>query len=294
MKKLTIMLMLLATTLTAWATENDGATVETAIVLNEGVNTIAEQKYEDPARWYKTTAKSMKRTKVTFTGYPVMTAYLGSDLTQSLGTDNPVDYINEGEDQEIYICLTSTNEQELTATVSYAAPVADLSQFGALGYSIEKNGDVTAGGSITVTFPERVGGADDEAVELSFWVFSVKGGNPDGAPINLGGVTSATGTLAAGVEVPAGDFDLTVGKKYRLTVQSLRCGNHYAPGYDENVITNDHVDFYCAEPTGIVKVYENEDVNEDENGKVVYNLAGQRQNGDAKGVVIINGKKIVK
>lgn len=267
----------------------EGSTPERAITLAEGDNDIAMLKNGEPAVWYKYDVPAEKRGVLTFTGYPVFMAYEGAAQETMLGTANPVDYINTSADAKtIYIRLTSTNDQPLTATLQYKEPVADLTQFGALAYSIEKNGDVENNGSITVIFPERVGGTDDETVELSYWIFSIKGGNPDGAPINLGGVTSAQGTLGAGVEVNVGD-QLTVGKKYRLTVQSLRCGNHYAPGPDEMTITSDHIDFYCTDATGIVKVYNDADTD-----KAVYNLAGQRLNSAAKGIIIINGKKITK
>lgn len=262
-----------------------GTSKEYAIELTEGENAIASLKMGDPIRWYKTTAKAMKRTKVLFTGYPVMTAFLGEDLDTNLGIANPVDYINLADDEVIYIRMESTNEEELTATVTYGAPVPDLSSFGALAYSIEKNDDVAGGSSIVVSFPNHVGGADDDEVTLNFYIFSVKGGSPDGAPVNLGGVTTATGTLGEGVPVLI--EGLTVGKKYRLSVQSLMSGNHYAPGYNEQTITSGYIDFYFTEATGI-QVVEAETSNAPR-----FSISGQRVGNSAKGIIIINGKKII-
>lgn len=290
MRRLTTLFMLLiAVTLTALAQTSaaDGSTRENAILLTEGENTIDSLKPTDAERWYKAVAKAQQRIKVTFTGYPVMQAYVGSDLTESLGIDNPIDYINLGDEQEIYIRMTSTNNVTLTATVSYLPPVADLSLFGTIAFSVEKNDDVEDGSSILVTFPNHVGGLDEDVVSLNYYIFSVKGGNPDGAPINLGGNTMAYGTLGEGVAVSI--EGLTVGKKYRLSIQSLVSGNHYAPGYEENTIDNSYVDFYFAEATGVI----NPNADDNDN-QALYNLAGQRVKGVSKGIIISNGKKYIK
>lgn len=303
-KQTTLLLLLLLATLTAWASQptltttaiiaEDGESKETAIVLVEGQNDIPSLKMGDPVRWYKTTAKGMKRTKVLFTGYPVMTAYLGDDMDKSLGFNNPVDYINDDEDQDIYICLESTNEEDLVATVSYGEPVADLTRFGSLTYSIEKNDDVPAGSSIAVTFPERIGGADSDPVTLTFYIFSVKGGSIDGAPVNLGGNTSAEGTLSEGVQVAIDG--LNIGKKYRLSVQSLSSGSHFAPGPDEQALTPAYIDFYFTESSGIESI-DSPKASE----ATYYNLAGQRilsphmgEKGSRKSIIIRNGKKQIK
>lgn len=292
MKKLTTMLMLLiATTLTTWATNikaktSDGSSIENAIELVEGENNIPSLKMGDQVRWYKTTAKGMKRTKVTFTAYPVLKAYIGSDLGTDLGINNPVDYINLENDKELYIRLESTNEEELTATVSYGEPVPDLTSFGALAYNIEKNDDVPSGSAIKVTFPERVGGADSDAVTLNYYIFSIKGGNPDGAPVNLGGKTTAEGTLSSGVDVTI--EGLNVGKKYRLSIQSLKSSAHFSPGPDEQELTPAYIDFYFTEAAGITTI------KTEKSNAVRYNISGQRVSDSAKGIIIINGNKYVK
>lgn len=257
-----------------------------AILLTEGSNVIDTVMTGSPARWYKAVAKSNKRTKISFTGYPVMTAYLGADLTQSLGFSNPIDYINTGDEQEIYICMQNTNGQTLTATVSYQDPVADLTSFGALNFSIEKNDDVEQGSAITVSFPSHEGGRDNDAVTLNYYIFNVKGGNPDGAPVNLNGNTVATGTLGSGVPVTIDG--LQIGKKYRLTVQSLHSGNHYAPGMDEQIITNQYIDFYYTEATGVTPITIGADKD-----ALRFNLAGQRAIATSKGIIIQNGKKYI-
>lgn len=244
MRKLTLLLLLLLANVLAISAQN---TIESAIELVEGVNTVDSLKMGNPERWYKATAKAQQRTKILFTGYPVMQAYVGSDLGESLGIDNPIDYINLGDEKEIYIRMQSTNEQKLTATVSYQAPVADLSSFGELAFSVAKNGDVEENSNVTVSFPQHVGGLDEDSVTLNYYIFAVKGGSPEGAPVNLGGKTVAKGTLGNGV--PVAMEGLTIGKKYRLSVQSLQSGNHYAPGYDEQSIVNNYVDFYYVEAT---------------------------------------------
>lgn len=296
MRKLTFLFLMLVANVLVVSAQN---TVDTAIELVEGVNTVDTLRMGEPVRWYKATARSMQRTKIVFTGYPVMQVYLGSNLAQSLGFNNPIDYINEGDEQDIYICMQSTNNQALEATLSYLPPVADLSQFGTLAFSIEKNGDVEEGSGITVSFPQHVGGLDEDVVTLNYYIFSIKGGNPDGAPINLGGQTVATGTLGEGVKVDIPS--LSIGKKYRLAVQSLNCGSHYAPGINEQTVGNSYVDFYYAEATGISDILRSEGQSlrsDDESlrdaNHILFNLAGQRVSGVAKGIVILNGKKYVK
>lgn len=292
MKKLaTILMLIIAATLSTWATNtkaktSDGSSMDDAIELVEGENNIPLLKMGDDVRWYKTTAKGMKRTKVTFSGYPVLMAYLGSDLSKSLGFNNPVDYINLEGDQDLYIRLESTNEEELTATVTYGEPVPDLTSFGPLTYSIEKNDDVPAGSAIAISFPERVGGADGDAVLLNYYIFNIKGGNPDGAPVNLGGKTTAEGTLSDGVSVTIDG--LNIGKKYRLSIQSLHSGNHFAPGINEQTLTPGYIDFYFTESTGITTIKTTDD------NTLRYNVSGQRISGPAKGIVIMNGSKYIK
>lgn len=295
MKQTTMLMLLLFTTLTAWASttinqaENvvmSGESMDNAIELVEGENSIPSQKMGDAICWYKVTAKSMRRTKVLFTGYPVLTAYLGS-TENNLGTSNPVDYINLDADQVVYIRMESTNEEELTATVTYGEPVPDITSFGTIAFNIEKNDDVPAGSSISITFPNRAGGADSDAVTLSYYIFSVKGGNTDGAPVNLGGNTVAEGTLSEGIQVTIDN--LNIGKKYRLSLQSLSSGSHFAPGPDEQEITPAYVDFYFTEATGISAAQQSCN-----SAAQQFNIAGQRVNGSPKGIIIVNGKKHLK
>lgn len=275
-------------TITARLTSiKDGMTQETATLLSEGENIIKAMKSGDAALWYKFTAKAQKRSKLTFTGYPTMLAYVGDDLATELGQNNPVDYINNSnEDVTVYVKMSSTNSIELTATLEYLSPVEDLTYFNQPVFSVEDGGTLPQNMPITITFPNRQGGDDSEPVTVSYYIFNVVGSNPNGAPINLGGQTEAKGTLA-GVDI---NYNLTKGRKYQLKIQSLKCGNHYAPSAEEPYMTGDAVIFtVVAADTAIEAVSAN-----GETSTPSFNLAGQRVNANQKGIIIENGRKIVR
>lgn len=263
----------------------EGMTIDTAITLAEGDNDIKAMKSGDIAQWYKYTIPAQKRGRLTFTGYPTLLAYLGYDLATELGSANPVDYINTSdEDVTVYLQITSTNSERLTARLDYLMPVADLSLFNAPAYSVADGGALPKGQPITITFPNRQGGDDNDRVYVSYYIFNVVGSSPNGAPINLGGDTEAVGTLA-GVDI---HYDFTKGRKYQLKLQSIHCGNHYAPCAEEPFISGDAVIFTVTSESGI------ETVTADDADAPVYNTAGQRIDGSQRGIIISNGRKTIK
>lgn len=263
----------------------EGMSEATAISLTEGNNDIKAMKSGDIPMWYKYVIPSQKRGKLTFTGYPTLKAYAGEDLSIELGTDNPVDYINSSdEDVTVHMVITSTNSEALTATLQYLAPVEDLTYFNSLAFSITDGGSLPKGDPITITFPNRQGGDDNEKVTVSYYIFNVVGTSPTGAPINLGGETEATGTLS-GVDI---NYNFAKGHKYQLKLQSINCGNHYAPGPEEPMISNDAIIFTVTAESGI------EIITSEDTSTPLYNIAGQMVNANEKGIIIVNGRKIVR
>lgn len=263
----------------------EGMTIDTAISLSEGSNDIKALKSGDMPLWYKFTVPASKRGKLTFTGYPTLTAYVGEDLATNLGTANPVDYINNSEsEQTIFLKITSTNDEKLTATLEYTAPIADLTLFNQPVFSIENGGKLPQGTPITISFPNRVGGADTDEASVDYYIFNVAGSAPTGAPVNLGGETHATGTLA-GIDI---NYNFTKNRKYQLKIQNIHCGNHYAPSQEEQTIVGDAVIFtVVAGETGIEVLNENDNDNEN-----IYTISGQRVGTNHKGIIIKNGRKI--
>lgn len=263
----------------------EGMNVATAISLAEGTNDIRAMKSGDIPMWYKFNIPAQKRGRLTFTGYPALTAYIGEDLATVLGINNPVDYINTSDEEvTVFIKINSTNSQPLTATLEYLMPFADLSLFNAVEYNVTDGGTLAKGSPITITFPNRQGGDDNDNVYVSYYIFNVAGASPTGAPVNLGGQTEAVGTLA-GVDI---NYDFTKGRKYQLKLQSIKCGNHYAPSAEESILQGDAVIFTVTAESGI------EAISADYNTAPLYNIAGQRIDGSQKGIIISNGRKIVK
>lgn len=210
-----------------WNAMAQSGTETDPILLVEGENEIAQLGYDETPVWYRFSAPANRRSVLGFTGYPVLEAFVGSSQEGlSIGTANPVDYINGGETEEtILVKLSSTNGQALTATLGYHEPVADLTAFGAPAFSIANAGSITVDDRITVTFPNRTGGEDGQTVSVGFYIF--KSGQP--APINLGDVMECTGTLGEGVVI---DYPLGKGT-YKLQISSLHSGNHFCPSADE-------------------------------------------------------------
>lgn len=257
------------------------------IALHEGDNNIAPMKSGDNPVWYKFTIPAQKRGTLTFTGYPTLQAYVGKDHAIELGIGNPVDYINNSDSEvTVYIQLSSTNSEELVATLVYSAPIADLTFFNQPVFSVAEGGSLPQGTPITITFPNRVGGADSDEVTVGYYIFNVVGSAATGAPVNLGGNTEAVGTLA-GVDI---NYDFAKGRKYQVRIQSIHCGNHYAPSASEPQITGSEVIFTVVSgETGIEIV----DVQNGGVSSPIFNLAGQRVTAGYKGVTIQNGKKHV-
>lgn len=263
----------------------EGMNVATAISLTEGNNDIHAMKSGDIPMWYKFSIPAQKRGRLTFSGYPTLTAYVGEDIAENLGTANPVDYINSSDEEVIvYVNITSTNSQALTATLEYLMPVADLSLFNTIEYSVADGGTLPKNSPITITFPNRQGGDDSEDVVISYYIFNVAGSAATGAPVNLGGQTEAVGTLA-GVDI---NYDFTKGRKYQLKLQSIKCGSHYAPSAEEPMIATDAVIFTVTAESGI------EAISADDSTAPRYNIAGQRVDDSQKGIIISNGRKIIK
>lgn len=266
----------------------EGMTFDTAILLNEGNNDIRAMKSGDVPMWYKFNIPASKRGKLTFTGYPTLNAFVGEDLATELGTANPVDYINNSEsEQTVFVKISSTNSESLTATLEYLAPIADLTMFNQPVFSIAAGGSLPQGTPVTISFPNRVGGADTDPVTVGYYIFNVAGSAPTGAPVNLGGDTQATGTLA-GVDI---NYNFSRGRKYQIKLQNLHSGNHYAPGVDEQTIVGDAVIFTVVAADTGVEVVETEDATE---SSVTYNLAGQQVDSNHRGIIITNGKKIIR
>lgn len=266
----------------------EGVAPQTAFSLAEGANAIAGMKSGDTPLWYKFTVPTQKRGKLTFTGYPTLNAFVGEDLAVELGTNNPVDYINNSESEvTVFVKLSSTNSEDLTATLEYSAPIADLTLFNQPVFSIAEGGSLPQGTPVTISFPNRVGGADTDRVTVGYYIFNVVGSAATGAPVNLGGDTQATGTLA-GVDI---NYNFSRGRKYQIKLQNLHSGNHYAPGVDEQTIVGDAVIFTVVAADTGVEVVETDDATE---SSVTYNLAGQQVNGNHRGIIITNGKKIIR
>lgn len=264
----------------------EGMSITTAIALKEGNNDINAMKSGNIPLWYKYVIPAQKRGRLSFTGYPTLNAFVGEDLAKELGTGNPVDYINNSDEEvTVYIEITSTNSEALTAKLDYLSPVADITSFNTPVYSVAEGGSLPKGDPITITFPNREGGDDSEEVIVSYYIFSVVGSAPTGAPLNLGGDTEAIGTLA-GVNI---NYDFTKGRKYQLKIQSLKCGNHYAPSAEEPAIVDDAVIFTVTAESGIEIIPEIEG-----SSTPSYNIAGQKMNGNQRGITIVNGRKVIR
>lgn len=264
---------------------SEGVAPQTAFALAEGANAIAGMKSGDTPRWYRFAVPAKKRGKLTFTGYPTLNAYVGEELAVELGTNNPVDYINNSASEtEVFVKLSSTNSEDLTATLEYSAPIADLTKFNQPVFSVAEGGRLEQGTPVTVSFPNREGGADTDVATVDYYIFSVAGSAPTGAPLNLGGETQATGTLA-GIDI---NYNFSKGRKYQVKIQNIHSGNHYAPSADEQTIVGDAVIFTVVAGQSGIEVF---DAHETTAAK--YNLAGQKVGKNHKGIVITEGKKII-
>lgn len=277
---LSVLLMAMAASLPLKA---QSGTESDPIILGEGDNEIASLGYEDVPVWYSFVAKANLRSILSFTGYPVLDAFVGSSSGSSIGSANPVDYINTGEtDVSIYVKLSSTNDATLTATLSYHEPVADLTAFGAPAFSIANAGTITVDERITVTFPNRTGGEDGQTVSVGFYIF--KSGQP--APINLGGIMECTGTLGEGVVI---DYALSKGT-YKLQISSLHSGNHFCPSAEEQFSDGaDILNFKVANATAL----EDLETSPAEVLSPAYNLYGQPIRSQS-GLQIRGGKVVLR
>lgn len=223
-----------------------GISVDNPKTLEIGANTWATQN-----EWWMITVPAGKELSIVPSAYVSYNAYAGKANAQALSGSLSTTYNYSSYAPDLFYTNTTTEDVDVYVNVSYisstvtatvdlknaSAPANNVTQFGALAWSVVNN-EIAAGESVTVTFPNHVGGEDDAAVMLeNVYIFD---GLTPGAPLNLEGPTSFNGTLSAGVTI---DYTFAAGNSYRVSVGNIVCGSYSAPGASEPTIGNSELTF---------------------------------------------------
>lgn len=287
-----------------------GNTRDLAIELKKGNNDVKRMNDGDLPVWYFVDVAAHTKLTVSNTSayYPSLEIYAGDKVIQYPDEDGnyKAEYNNNSSETErVYICMTA-NISDARLRIAFAEAVHELTpiqSLGALQYSVVEGSDNVSIGSITVTFPNRVGGETYDDVTLLATIVETDAEGEqieESMPLNFGNSTYK-GTLGNGVVID--NVTYTDGKYYKMTVASVSIrengvNDHGDPAYTyavpsmkEGVLENAVLHFSLNVGTGI------KTVNADAWNAAMpaFDIMGRPAAKAQKGqIVIMNGKKMAK
>lgn len=287
-----------------------GNTRDLAIQLSTGNNNVKMIKDGDLPVWYFVDVAAHTKLTVSNTSayFPSLDIYAGNKVIKYPDEDGnyKAEYNNNSSKAErVYICMTA-NISDARLKIAFSDAAAELEPIkllGALAYSIGEGSNNQNVSSITVTFPNHIGGEsyDDVTLQATIVETDEEGEQIEGTmPLNYNKSTYK-GTLSSGVVIDNVTF--ADAKRYKLTVSSVSIredgiNEHGAPAYTyvvpsmkEGVLENAVLNFSINVSSDIHTAF----ADRWNAAMPAYDITGRPATKAQKGQIIIkNGKKIAK
>lgn len=232
-----------------WSALKNGQTKATATTLNSGSNTISaiDNSHAVIPEWYMLTIPGQKVATITFGNY--LSAYVwDGDNKEVLNLDENMkwEFTNSNVGAKtIYFEISGTTNKAVSANVAFsdASAGAKFTHLGDVAWSVQDNKLPAAASYITVTFPNAQGGQASTPVKLeNVYIFDQEAG---GAPLNMSGTTTFSGTLGDGVNIY---YNFELNHEYHVSLGSVTVnGTYTVPSQYEYPLGNAEIIFYVGE-----------------------------------------------